>query len=113
MAYLLDYAIQVRANCEWRVANGIPIRHSPLPIRPSSRLQRALHAGVDRVQRRRAADIESVPLLTAEAQIGDRLRDVDLAEQIAILGVAAHAVFVGIAPTHRAPDVPLSIAADT
>src|SRR5438445_271381 len=33
-------------------------------------------------------------------------------EQIAVLGVAAHTVLVGIAPAHRAPDAALGVAAD-
>jgi hypothetical protein len=70
-----------------------------LPISPS-RLHRALHARVKRIERGRAANVESVSLLTAEAQIGDGFRDVDLAEQIAVLRVAAHAVLVRITPTH-------------
>jgi len=48
-------------------------------------------------------------LLTAEAQIGDGFRDVDLAEQFA--GGAAHAVLVRIAPADRQPDAPLGVGA--
>jgi len=70
-----------------------------LPISPS-RLHRALHARVERIERGRAANVESISLLTAEAQIGDGFRDVDLAEQIAVRRVAAHAVLVRITPTH-------------
>jgi hypothetical protein len=40
-------------------------------------------AGVDGIERCRAADVEPVPEHAAEAQIGDRVRDVDLAEQLA------------------------------
>src|SRR5438105_3596163 len=93
------------ASSEW-------FPHSPFPIRQRSRLQRALHTRVHGVERRRATDIESVPLLAAEAQISHRLRNVDLAKQIAVLGVATHAVLVGVAPAHGAPDTPLGIAAD-
>ena len=46
-----------------------------------------------------AANLESISLLTAEAQIGDGFRDVDLAEQIAVRRVTAHAVLVRITPT--------------
>src|SRR6266513_5742052 len=99
------------ASSEWM----IPIRDSPLSIRPTfsppSRLQSALRIRVDGVERCRAADVKSVSLLTAEAQVGDRFRDVDLAEQIAVFGVAAHAVLVRIAPTHRAPNPPLGVTA--
>ena len=70
-----------------------------LPISPS-RLHRALHARVERIERGRTANVESISLLTAEAQIGDGFRDVDLAEQIAVRRVAAHAVLVRITPTH-------------
>src|SRR5882757_4621097 len=97
-----------------RIANGewnISIRYSPLPIRLRSWLHRALHTRVDRVERRRAADIKSVSLLAAEAEVGDGFRDVDLAEQIAVRRVAAHAVLVRIAPADRAPDTPFAIAA--
>src|SRR6476620_12572267 len=45
-----------------------------------SRLHGALRAGVDRIKRCRAADIESVSLLAAEAQIGNRFGYVDLAQ---------------------------------
>src|SRR3954447_22724705 len=95
------------ASSEWRN----PIRHSRLPIRLASRLHGALHTRVDGVERRRTANIKPVPLLTAEAEVGDGFRDVDLAEQIAVLGVAAHAVLVRIAPTHRAPDTAVAVAA--
>src|SRR5258708_40370733 len=76
-----------------------------------SRLQSALHTRVDCVERGRAADVKSVSLLTAEAQIGDSFRYVDLAEQIAVRSVAAHAVLVRIAPTHGAPNTPVGITA--
>src|SRR5712675_895705 len=76
-----------------------------------SRLQSALHTRVDGVERGRAADVKSVSLLTAEAQVGDSFGYVDLAEQIAVFGVAAHAVLVRIAPTHRAPNTPVGVTA--
>src|SRR6266481_3240023 len=102
---------------------SFPIRYSPLPIRclpplatryslfASLRLQSTLHTCVDCVERCRAADVESVSLLTAEAQVGDSFRDVDLAEQLAVPRVAAHAVLFRIAPAHRAPDTPLRVTA--
>src|SRR5215469_10632664 len=68
------------------------------------RLHGALRTRVDCIQRGRAADIKSVSLLAAEAQIRDGLGYMDLAEQVAVGSVAAHAVFVRIAPAHRAPD---------
>src|SRR6516162_11768096 len=70
----------------------------------ASRLHGALRTRVDRIQRGRAADIKAVSLLAAEAQIGDGLGYMDLAEQVAVGSVAAHAVFVRIAPTHGTPD---------
>src|ERR1700730_17300043 len=76
-----------------------------------SRLQSALHTRVDCVERCRAADVESVSLLTAEAQIGDSFRYVDLAEQIAVTRVGAHAVLVRIAPAHGAPNIPVGVSA--
>src|SRR6267154_3717651 len=84
-------------------------------VRPAFRswswLQGALHTRVDCVERRRAADIKSISLLTAEAQVGDGFRYVDLAEQIAVSSVTAHAVLVGIAPTHGAPETPGGVTA--
>src|SRR6476661_4936217 len=76
-------------------------RHSPFAL---LRLHRALHARVDRVQRSRAADIEPVALLAAETEIGDRFRNVDLADQLARRRVAANAVLTRIAPADGAPD---------
>src|SRR4029077_17658886 len=58
------------------------------------------------IERCRAADVEPVPEHAAEAQIGDSLRNVDLAEQLAGWVVAADAVLVRIAPAHRAPVLP-------
>src|SRR6202521_3717368 len=81
------------------------------PYSPASGLQSALHTRVDCIERCRAADIESVSLLTAEAQVGDSFRYVDLAEQIAVFSVAAHAVLVRIAPTHGAPNTPIGVTA--
>src|SRR5229473_91831 len=81
------------------------------PYSPASWLQSALHTRVDCIERCRAADVKSVSLLTAEAQIGDSFRYVDLAEQIAVRSIAAHAVFVRIAPTHGAPDTPIGVSA--
>src|ERR1700681_923918 len=81
------------------------------PYSPASGLQSALHTRVDRIERSRAADIESVSLLTAEAQVGDSFRYVDLAEQIAVFSVAAHAVLFRITPTHGAPDARFGVTA--
>src|SRR5258705_3159535 len=84
-------------------------------VRPAFRswswLHGALRTGVDCVERGRAADVKSVSLLTAEAQVGDGFRYVDLAEQIAVRHVTAHAVLVRIAPTHGAPKAPGGVAA--
>src|SRR5207244_2767026 len=74
-------------------------------------LHGALHTRVDCIKRCRAADVKSISLLTAEAQVGDRFRNVDLAEQIALWSVAAHAVLVRIAPTYGAPNTPLGVTA--
>src|SRR6266481_4843935 len=95
------------ASSEWK----IPIRYSPLPIRRASGLQSALHTRVDCIERCRPTDVKSVSLLAAEAQVGDSFRYVDLAEQITVFGVAAHAVLVRIAPTHRAPNAPFGVTA--
>src|SRR3979490_302852 len=81
------------------------------PYSPASWLKSTLHTRVDCIERCRAADVKSVSLLTAEAQIGDRFRYVDLAEQIAVRSVAAHAVLVRIAPTHGAPNTPGGVTA--
>jgi len=45
-----------------------------------SQMNSALHARVDCIERCRAADVKSISLLIAEAQVGDRFRNVDLAE---------------------------------
>src|SRR5713226_10185887 len=74
-------------------------------------LQSALHTRVDCIERCRAANVKSVSLLTAEAQVGDSFRYVDLAEQIAVRSVAAHTVLVRIAPTHGAPNTPIGVTA--
>src|SRR5260370_32312677 len=76
-----------------------------------SRLHSALRTRVHRIERCRAADVKSVSLLTAEAQVGDRFRYVDLAEQIAVTSIAAYAVLVRIAPTHGAPNTPVGVTA--
>src|SRR6202171_870014 len=81
------------------------------PYSPASGLQSALHTRVDCIERCRAADVKSVSMLTAEAQVGDSFRYVDLAEQIAVFSVAAHAVLFRITPTHGAPDAPFGVTA--
>src|SRR5258706_1093108 len=99
-------------------------RRGELKPRPSARgiksllmprnwswLHSALHTRVDCIERCRAADVKSISLLTAEAQVGDRFRNVDLAEQITLWSVAAHAVLVLIAPTYGAPNAPGGVAA--
>src|SRR5689334_4266310 len=77
------------------------------------RLHRTLDTGIDRIQRRRAADVQPVALLAAEAQIGDGFRDMNLAEQLAIGIVAAYAVLVRITPADRAPDAPVTVGAQS
>src|SRR5262245_52064953 len=84
---------------------------SLLMPRSWSWLHSALDASVDCVERCRAADVKSISLHTAEAQVGDSFRYVDLAKQIAVWGVAAHAVFPRIAPTHGAPNTPGGVTA--
>src|SRR6266571_573008 len=76
-------------------------------------LHSALDTRVDCIERRRAADVHSVSLLAAEAQIGHRLRYVDLADQIAGRGIAANPVFVQIAPADRAPDAAIPVGAQS
>src|SRR3979490_2008232 len=84
-------------------------------VRPAFRswswLHGTLRTRVDCVERGRAADVKPISLLTAEAQVGDGFRYVDLAEQIAVSRVAAHAVLVRIAPTHGAPETPGGVTA--
>src|ERR1700745_2889674 len=75
------------------------------------RLHRTLRAGIDRVERRRAAEIKPVPLLAAEAQDGDGFRNMDLAAPLAVLRVTPPAVLVGVAPAQRTPDATLGVAA--
>src|SRR5882757_6746984 len=81
------------------------------PYSPASWLKSTLHTRVDCIERCRAADVKSVSLLTAEAQVGDSFRYMDLAEQIAVSSVAAHAILVRIAPTHGAPNTPFGVTA--
>src|SRR6516165_9821431 len=64
---------RIEARPSATAVNSLLMRHS------WSWLQSALHARVDRIERRRAADVHSVSLLAAEAQIGHRLRYMDLA----------------------------------
>src|SRR5258708_12140641 len=89
----------------------IPFRLSALPFRRALGLQSALHTRVDCIERCRAADVKSVSLLTAEAQVGDSFRYVDLAEQLAFPRVAAHAVLFRITPPDGAPDAPFGVTA--
>src|SRR6266702_4415494 len=86
---------------------------SLLMPRSWSWLHSALDTRVDCIERRRAADVHSVSLLAAEAQIGHRLRYVDLADQIAGRGIAANPVFVQIAPADRAPDAAIPVGAQS
>src|SRR5467141_2259632 len=74
-----------------------------LMLRSWSWLHSVLRTRVDCIERCRAADVKSISLHSAEAQVGDSFRYVDLAEQIAVRSVAAHAVLVRIAPTHMVP----------
>src|ERR1700722_14571508 len=46
----------------------------------------------DRIERRRAADIEAIALRTAESHVGNDLRDQDLADQLPIRLVAINAL---------------------
>src|SRR5215472_13272184 len=64
-----------------------PSDHPGMTVRPL-RLQRTLRAGVDGIERGRAADVEPVALLAAEAEIGNSFRNMDLAEQFALWRVA-------------------------
>src|SRR5216683_4783081 len=76
-----------------------------------SRFQRALRAHIKRVDRCAAADEQTVPERAAKDQVGARLRQVDLAEQIPRGTVAAHPVFLRVGPAHAAPHVAIYIAA--
>src|SRR3954447_24171653 len=89
------------------------IRHSLFAVSAikRSRLHRALHARIDGVERCRTADVKSVALLAAEAQIGNGFRYVDFSEEIAVSRVTAHAVLVRVTPTHRAPDASFGVTA--
>src|SRR4051794_20520366 len=74
-----------------------------------SRLQRALVVDVDGVDRRARRHEQPVPLLAAEAQVGARLRQVDLADQVPARRVAADPVLPRVGPPHAAPDVALRV----
>src|ERR1700761_454046 len=54
-------------------------------------------------------DEQAVPLLAAEAQVGGGLGQMDLADEVAVRGVAAHTVLAGIGPAHAAPDIAIGI----
>src|SRR5437879_6554467 len=95
----------VRRDDSWGCGNPTTIMRAPM-LRSWSWLHSALRTRVDCIERCRAADVESISLHAAEAQVGDSFRYVDLAEQIAVRSVAAHAVLVRIAPTHGAPNTP-------
>src|SRR5205823_768135 len=56
------------------------------------RPQRTLRPHEDRVERRRRGDEQAVPLGAAEADIGDHLGNVDLAEESAVRAVAMDAI---------------------
>src|SRR5438445_10890982 len=86
---------------------------SLLMPRSWSWLHSALDTRVDCIERRRAADVQSVSLLAAEAQIGHRLGYVDLADQIAGRGIAANAVLVRIAPADGAPNAAVPVGAQS
>ena len=58
---------------------------------------RALCLDIQRVDRLARRHEQAVPLLAAEGEIGAGLRQVDFANQIAIGGVTAHAVFAWVA----------------
>jgi hypothetical protein len=66
----------------------------------TSRFHCARRAGVARVERGRAADVQAVPPHAAEGQIGDGLRHVDLAEQLTFGTVAENAIVLRVRPTH-------------
>src|SRR6266568_5155345 len=77
-----------------------------------SRFERALGLHVDGIDRGAARHEQPVPLLAAEAQVRTGLRQVDLADQLAARRVAAHAVLLGIGPTHAAPDIAVDVGAN-
>src|SRR5262252_4364717 len=66
---------------------------------------------IDGVDRGTAAHEEAVSLLAAEAEIGAGLRQMDLADEIAVRRIAAHTEFVGIAAAERDPDIAVHIRA--
>lgn len=66
----------------------------------------------DRIDRGAGGDEEPVLLDAAEAQIRGGFRQMDPADQGSARGIAAHAVFLGIAPPHRAPDVAVGVRPD-
>ena len=57
--------------------------------------QRPARVEKHRIQRRRGADEQSVELGTAEAHVGDRFRNQELAEERAIACMAVHTVAGG------------------
>src|SRR5207237_9152845 len=59
----------------------------------------------ERIDRCAAADEEAVLLLPPEAEVGARLGNMNLADQIPVRGVAAHACFVCVADDTLGPNV--------
>src|SRR6516165_2621669 len=73
------------------------------------RLQGTLGFNIGCVNRGARCHEQTVALLAAKAQIGAGLRQVDLSDEIAVRRVAAHAVLLGIGPTHAAPNIAVDV----
>src|SRR5437016_6223498 len=75
------------------------------------RLLRTGIVHIDGIDRRAGADEQTVLLWPSEGEIGNRLGKMNLADQIALRRVAAHAVFFRVTPPVRHPDISLHISA--
>src|SRR5258707_2208719 len=77
----------------------------------TSRLEATLGLDIGRVDRGARRHEQAVALLAAEAQVGAGLGQMDLADEIAVRRVAAHAVLLGVRPAHAAPDIAVDVGA--
>src|SRR4051812_28173281 len=79
---------------------------------PCSWLQRALVLDVDGVDRGARRHEQPVPLLAAEAEVGARLRQVNLADQVAARRVAADPVLPRVGPPGQTHETYLLLLSD-
>src|SRR5579872_214396 len=105
----------MRGSNRSRARRRIEIASSTSPPRHDrgvrSRRQRALRIHVERVDGCAGAHEETILLAATEAEVGTGLREMHLADQVTIRGIAADAVFAGVGPAHRTPHIAIDIRA--